>query len=781
MWDRFTRSTDALGRRPVRRPLVWCALAAAAGTLLGFALPGRLAWLPLAAAAAMLPLALWTRPKGTLLAMTAALAALLLFMGRAASVYERPAPPAGAYTVEGIVRQRAHVRENGRHVSVHLRDVVLTDESGGRRLADGLYWTAYVQEGYLLPEPGSRVRLYGRLYEPDGQRNPYGFDFRMYLRQNHMSAGLYNGGDYTVLEEAPRSLRSALIRLRYALLDRLDSAFGERSALPKALLLGERQALSERDREAFARLGIAHVLAVSGLHISLIVAAIGLIVRRLMPGKKQLWFFGTFLLLYAMLLEFRASVVRASVLTFVYLFVKARGRSGDPLSALALAFMLIVALSPLEITSAGFLLSFAAAGGIVLLYRPVYRRVSRFLGRRAGGLLASTVSAVAGTALPSVQTFHCFSVAGFVFSPVVCALLAYLLPLCLAVQVLSLVWMDAARWLAWPVGWALQLMSDGIAAAAQWPYMSLNCPAIPWPFYPLAAALIWLCSAYAPSAWKGKRRALILAALFAAGSTLHLCTMDRGVSYLQLDVGSADCAVVQDGRHTTVVDCGEDGRDLCAYLLATGRRADVLVLTHLHADHCLGAQALMDNRSPIGRLVIPEGAERAAVSEDMLLLLARLKEYCGVTEHMSAGDGWETPRTAARVLWPEPGGVRSARDANDYCLCLEYRLEDVTMLLTGDLTGTYEPYVHARADVLKVAHHGSRFSSTPDFLAEVSPKTAIISVSANAEAAKPDSTVRRRLADAGTEVYTTAACGAVRVVPERGGYRVMRFIKEGTR
>ena len=205
----------------------------------------------------------------------------------------------------------------------------------------------------------------------------------------------------------------------------------------------------------------------------------------------------------------------------------------------------------------------------------------------------------------------------------------------------------------------------------------------------------------------------------------------------------------------------------------------MLVLTHLHTDHCLGAQALMDARIPIGHLVIPEGADRAAVSGEALLLLDRLREYCGTVTTAAAGESWQTEHAQVRVLWPERGSVRSGRDANDYCLCLEYRLGDTTLLLTGDLTGAYEPYVRTQADVLKVAHHGSRSSTTEAFLAAVAPKTAIIPVSATSEAAGPEGAVRTRLDKAGVHTYTTAQCGAVRIEITKDGYRIIPFIREG--
>ena len=776
MWDRFIQSTDRLR---IRRPLVWCACAAGLGTLAGMHLPGVWLFLPLSAAVLLLLcIPLLRRGKVQLLVVAAAVLALFCF--RTALMFDAPLPVEGEWIAEGTVLQTPHIRQNGRHVSVHLRDVTLHSEDGTAENLDGLYWTAYVGEEYALPEPGSRVEVKGRLYHPSGQRNPYGFDFSLYLRQNRLSAGLYNDGKFEIRQQAGINIRAFLVRLRYGLMARLDAAFGGNSALPKALLLGEREALSEKDREAFARVGIAHILAVSGLHVSLLAAAIDLMARRILSVRRRLWLLGVFLLLYSFLLDLRAPVVRASILTFTYLFVRTRGRSSDALSTLSLAFMAILLLFPADLMAAGFQLSFSAALGIVLLGRPVRRLTTRIFGRKAGALTASTLSAVAGTALPSIQTFHCLSVAGLVFSPVVCALLAYLLPLCMIVLALSFIWPEAARWLALPLGTAMSAMTEGVSAAAMWPYMSVNCPMIPYPFYPLIIAAIWLFSAYAPSGAKGKRRVLILAALLVIGTGVHLFTLDNGVIYIQMDADSADCAVIQDGRHTTVIDCGEDGRDLSTYLLATGRAADRLVLTHLHTDHCMGAQALMDNRIPVGELVLPEDAEKMAVSEEALALLEQLKSYCGAVRTVSAGDSWETGRTGAEVLWPEKSRTRPGSDPNDYCLCLRYTLRDTVFLLMSDLSGIYEPYICEPADILKVSHHGSQSGTSASFLAETAPRAAVISTAGTARAAQPDSPVQVRIRDAGADVFTTADCGAVRVEALASGFRVTRFIRKGT-
>ena len=129
------------------------------------------------------------------------------------------------------------------------------------------------------------------------------------------------------------------------------------------------------------------------------------------------------------------------------------------------------------------------------------------------------------------------------------------------------------------------------------------------------------------------------------------------------------------------------------------------------------------------------------VSPEALQLIERLRQYSADCRQVAAGDSWDSPRAHTEVLWPEKGRSRAGQDANDYSLCLRTVLEDTVFLLTGDLSGTYEPYVGVRADVLKVAHHGSRSSSLPSFLETVSPRTALISVSVNADAADSEGVV----------------------------------------
>ena len=122
--------------------------------------------------------------------------------------------------------------------------------------------------------------------------------------------------------------------------------------------------------------------------------------------------------------------------------------------------------------------------------------------------------------------------------------------------------------------------------------------------------------------------------------------------------------------------------------------------------------------------------------------------------------------------------MRLGQDPNDYSLCLLCGMDDVSLLLTGDLSGSYERYAAVSAHLLKVAHHGSKNSTTDAFLDAVGPETALISASASSGASDKDGTLQTRLRQRGIKVFTTAGGGAVRIDISGSSYRVTTLIHE---
>lgn len=228
--------------------------------------------------------------------------------------------------------------------------------------------------------------------------------------------------------------------------------------------------------------------------------------------------------------------------------------------------------------------------------------------------------------------------------------------------------------------------------------------------------------------WRMKasgRLALILTGLLLMTASLLPQSLP-GASYIQLSVGDADAAVLTDNRTVTVIDTGEDST-LSTYLHQRRMSIDSLILTHMHKDHAAGVQYLLEDRIPVGTCYVSVDAEQGSVSPEYLALLDKLEARGTRIIRLSRGDVISTGSGSLTVLWPEKDRPRAWKDANDGSLCMLLRLEGVTLLATGDLCGEYERYAAAKADILKVAHHGSYNSSSAAFLAVVAPENLLLS------------------------------------------------------
>ena len=754
---------------------------------------------PLAAAAAAYGLGVWAgvsfewRPLTYVLGFVFSLVAmrLLAFLGRrrvagfmTAALFlgallgglaAKPAlPEPGRYQVTGVLSADTVLREDGT-AAAYLTDVRLKNESGESALS-ALYWTyTPAPDKPFLPKEGDRVRFTGSVYLPSGQVNPYGFDFRMYLLQKGVPAGVSGANDPETLDHPGRGLPSLLYGLRQGLLRRAQAVFGVDSALPEALLLGDRSNLPEETRKDFSDAGAAHLLAVSGLHVGLIAALALIPLRRWLSPKARLAVMSGFLLLYSALLGFPAPVVRASFLMLITLARRVLRRAPDPLTALFAAFWLILLVRPLDLFSASFQLSFCAVLGIVLFGPALERRLQRVRPRFLREGWVSTFSATAGTALPTVQIFHRFSLVGLVFNPFLCALFAALLPLYAFTLLAGCVYLPAGVWLA---GW-VNPITRGLTRVVSWagslPFASVRLPSLPWYCVLATAAAMILATRFCLGA--RRRKALFAAGLLAvsfAGWRLTLC---RDVQYVQLAMGQADAALILDGGETVLIDAGDYGGDIASYLLSTGRQADRVILTHLHSDHCMGLAQLLEEEITIGTVYLPEGAEDMQVDEQCMLLLKALREREIPVFSLHAGDTVATARATLTVTWPWADTVVSGQDANRYSLCMLCDLDGVALLSAADIPGAYELYAAQSADILKVAHHGSKTSTGEAFLQTVSPRIALITnspVSRNL----PHADTLARLEACGAQIYDTASCGALTIAVKESEALLTPYLKQ---
>ena len=699
----------------------------------------------------------------------------------------RPAlPPESRYQLTARVAGMAEPRQPDGRVRATLRDVELTDEQGLRHSLPGAYWTWYPEASASLPQDGQRLIMTSSLYHPDGQMNPDGFDFRLYLLQKGIPAGLSGGRDIVWEPATQTGPQSPWLRTRLWLADRLDEALGQDSALLKALLLGARDDLPEDLTRAFRDTGIAHVLSVSGLHTGLLVMVLLALLRWLRIGPKgQLILVAAFLLMYCRLLDFAAPVVRAAVLSLLLLTARLFHRRSDPLTSLAIAFMLILLIRPLDIYQVGFQLSFLAVLGIFTLGDSLERRYQRLSGHRRlpGWLntvvraLITTLAATLFTAPVTISVFHQLPLLGLLWSPLACVIVAWLMWGALVLIPLGWLVPPLSEALAWP----LVQLSRLLGAVSRW---LAGADVAAWRAPALGALLtlaiflvLWLMTRYVRLRPRGRLLIGGLALLLALVPTLW--PRERPLRYVQLSAGSADAALIEDGPLTIGIDTGDNGSDMSNYLLRRGRGLDMLYITHLHSDHVGGLRQLLEAGVRIEQIALPYGAMETAVADDSRDILALAADRGIPISFMGAGDSRQFEKSSVRALWPQSGQVYPGMDANHSALTLLWDLDGVSLLTASDLTGDYERYAAHPAQVLKLSHHGSKHSNSEAFLSIVSPQIALLTTADSVRDRASDTLARLERMDCQT--YATNEGGALILTVGQAGLSLEQYALRGKR
>lgn len=659
----------------------------------------------------------WRRTAAMLTA-AATLGMLLAFMA-----YHPVLPAEGIYTVRATVADEVDVDTQGQ-VQTLLRNVTLDGQS-----APDAYWTYYLDENELPPAwllPGQTLTMTAKVYHPGGQTNPGGFDFREYLLQQGVKIGLY-GADGLTPAEGGFSLRGMTARFRHGLTLRLMDVMGpEAGGYAAAMLLGTKRYLPEADDQSFRRLGVAHVLCISGFHVGLLAGLLRRMTRPLPLSRKgRLATEGAVLLAYCLLTGGNAPVLRASGMLLWRQYTRIRHRQLLPLHMLCVTAALQLFFNPTLLFGASFQLTYGAMLGILLITPRLMRRMDlrSHIAQKVWEAFCVAVGAQLGILGPQLYWFGELP------------LLAVLLNMAVipfASGLISLFWLTLA---AMPVpilrdglGMLCAGMTGLLTAAvrwmSQWDGISL------WTrqadLFTLAGWLLLIVgmSTLLPRRMKKLRRGVILLGT-ALLLTILLPLPQDDPCYIQFDVGDADAALLQDGEVTVVIDTGEDGQAIAGYLHKQRQGIDMLIITHLHTDHGGGIAALLEKGIPVDVCFLPADAELPVIDEEVLPLLASLAETGTEFRYLSQGDEIGLPSGRLRVLWPVAGRVRPEHDGNDVCLVLQAEINGVTMLLAGDLPALYARYAALPSDVLKAPHHGSRISCTEELLRRVKPQVIL--------------------------------------------------------
>lgn len=630
---------------------------------------------------------------------------------------------------------------------------------------------------------GDRLELTGSLQAP----GHFGvFDFPAYLESQGIGTVMRFPDVELTGEDGGRpfyqwlySLRRDMARATSAVIPEPQASFGQ------AILLGIRDRLPDSLTEDFRRAGTSHLLAISGLHVGILLA-LGISASEFLIGRRgQIYLVLPLLAIWVYALTSGASdsAMRAAIMGTAYVAAIAVGRPRSLIPALALAAVLMAAIEPRILSRVSFQLSFAAMTGIAIYYEILSDRMTEWLGigpereewwatalRGLTGAVGVTVAATLATAPLLIFYFERFSLVGM---PATLLSMPALPPALVAHGATALVGI-ASETVALPLGWLAWALSGYITGVASlfagMPMASLETGELAhgfvWAYYAAIAGLAVLL--YSPIRWNRPRLPVqskvwnveipwqSTALALVAAITVWIVALSQPDGNLKVaftDVGQGDMTVITTpSGQTIVVDGGPDPERAIQVLDAQmpfwKRTLSLVVLSHPHSDHVSGLNEVL-RRYDVERILELrseyESADytawtRLSDSEGAQLLEAR------PGMRLSFEDGVEL-----RVLAPYATSDNSTSvDANDASVVVRVIYGNASFLLTGDVFRDGERWLLGsgqvlHSDVLKVAHHGSDTSSGPSFLSAVSPRVAIISAGRDNRFGHPDPEVIERL------------------------------------
>jgi competence protein ComEC len=649
------------------------------------------------------------------------------------------------------------------------------------RLAVG--WYKGFHEDAALSEPqaelraGQRWRFTLRLRRPHGNLNPHGFDYELQLFEQGVRATGYVR-DAPPPELLHRAAGFPVERLRQRVRDAIEASLGDdrrAAGLLTALAVGDQGAIERDDWDLYRNTGVAHLVSISGLHITMFAwlagAAIAAAWRRsaratlLLPTPLAARWGGLVCAAaYAVFSGWGVPSQRTVWMLAVVTLAQALGVRWPWALVLLAAAVVVTALDPWALLQAGFWLSFAAVGLLMASSASTGARAAasapadwRGWPQRAWAAvradLRTQVVATLGLAPLTLVFFQQISLVGFAAN-------LFAIPL-ITIVITPLALLGVAIVPMWAVGaWVVHGLDAALGWLAALPGAVWAVPVAPW--WAQLAALLGAALLVLP--WPWRARALALPLLVPLLWPVRELPAPGAFDLLALDVGQGTSVLVRTHTHLLVFDAGPQysresdagQRVLLPLLRARGEpRIDTLVLSHRDLDHVGGALAVLK--------ALPVGEVLSSLEADHPLLA-----FAPHATRCAAGQSWQWDGVRFDVLRPLAGDYERALKSNAMSCVLRIAGTERSALLTGDIERDQEAVLVAeapaalRSDVLIVPHHGSRTSSTAAFLDAVQPRAAVFQAGYRNRFGHPAPDVLERYRARGIEIHTSPDCGAWR-------------------
>lgn len=706
-----------------------------------------------------------------------------------------------ARTIEGFIRSRPVVigAPTGNSGSFILDVTRLI--SDGHPIPTTGSLMIYVRSGEVPMGRGDLVRLVTKISIPHRLGLPGEFDFALFLAfQGVVATGSIATSDDIVL------IRGATRDVVLAGIDRQARRLGELirgyfpdvrvSSVLTALLIGEQKRIPRELSDAYTRAGVSHILSISGFHVGII--AFFMVQLLLFIATRFEWLALRFnlrrvmllpalpaMFLYLLLTGVAPATARSVIMLGVFVAALYAERENDPVNALLMAAFLLLAIDPTSLFDISFQLSFLALWGMIVITPPVMKCFSFVRSGWPRSLLRFTVSscaASAATAVPVLFVFNQASFNGIISNFLIIPMLGYgavLTGFC--GLVLTTINVSLAHSLLWIAGKLVTVSNWLIIRLADLPTLSFHGITR----LDMLAFLILMC--LATFIRSGRMKNMLCVMVPSLAVAVHLVTplpADGRLHITMLSVGQAESILVRFPEGSTMlVDGGgylfDTGRDFGERILAPAlfrlgvRRIDYMVMTHSHPDHNGGLPYVA------GILTVGEFWEPAPGGNGELYdqLRRALAAHRTPGRLLAAGDVIKLPGGVSLKVFSPPGNISRSRvegadtDMNEQSLVFRLVHGNICCLFTADAGLETEQRilkagVLTPVTVLKVGHHGSRFSTSEKFLDRVSPRFALISAGYGNNFGLPDRSTLAMLRKRGIVTYRTDLDGTIDVISD---------------
>ncbi len=629
------------------------------------------------------------------------------------------------------------------------------------------------EEDIMAMNAGSFIEVKGDIWWPEEATNPGQWNGKQYARIQDISFYM----KVTEWRESGKENNQwlhTLDQVRRWFSKQIDMRWNEESAsLIKAMLLGDKGELADETTELFRKGGISHLIAISGLHLTIISEMISKLLKKFQkPKPVQLEVTG-FLWFYVFLTGASVSTLRAAIMMSIRTMAVLLDREEDPVNTIAITAGILLIIQPLYMLDAGFVLSFGALLG--MRYGKILLMSIRWIPYRLRRMLAASVGISFATMPLSLWFFYETSVYGFILNFWVIPAMEILLISILSAVGLSWIHPALGRGFAAAVDFLLISFQKGSEWVSKWPGALLR--GQPELYQMMALFGIWILILwYYCHPYRQMKRIKI----GFVGVVLCLITSYRPSFWriVYLDVGQGDCAVIEWNKKVFVVDAGPGYEDVIKpYLMQRGiQEIDGVILSHSDSDHMEGLLLLLEDEDfMIKRLWLAD--EPVQASEDRICLEENVNANGGSVQRVKAGYGFQTKDFSMTVLSP----IKEHDNTNEGSLVVEFEIEGWRFLFPGDIGEETEQEIVEQwkdIDVLKVAHHGSKYSTSAEFLQRVQPELAVISCGRENRYGHPHGETLQRLNERLIEYYVTAEHGAIRVESEKNQLIARQYIVE---